>query len=151
VAVTTPFKGATYFETDMIDDQLASVEKVERWPAGTALFHEGEEPRGVYVVHSGEVELAFSGANGAHKTFRIAVKDDVVGLGDAVSKRHHECTATTCTAARIGFIPIDDLQQALADRPALWLSVARLLCADVNACWDSMRRMKTSRVGAIEN
>ena len=132
----------------MIDDQFASVEKVERWPAGKALFREGDEPRGVYVVHSGEVELAFSGANGAHKTFRIAVKDDVVGLGDAVSNRHHECTATTCTAARIGFIPLEELQHALAEKPALWLAIARLLCADVNACWDSMRRMNTHRAAS---
>ena len=130
---------------DMIDDQLASVEQVERWPAGTALFREGEQPRGVYVVHSGEVELAFSSPNGARKTFRIAGKDDVVGLGDAVSKRQHDCTAMTCTPARIGFIPIDVLQHALDERPALWLSIAQMLCEDVNACWDSMRRINTHR------
>jgi CRP-like cAMP-binding protein len=131
--------------SDMIDDRLASVEQVERWPAGTALFREGDEPRGVYVVHSGEVELAFCAPNGVRKRFRVAGKDDVVGVGDAVSRRQHECTAITCTPARIGFIAIDDLQHALDERPVLWLSIAQMLCADVNACWDSMRRLGSHR------
>jgi CRP/FNR family transcriptional regulator, cyclic AMP receptor protein len=133
----------------MIDQQLAEVEQIQRWPAGKMLFGEGDQPCGVYVVHSGEVELAFFGPNGVRRTFRLARKGEVVGLSDAVSQRPHDCTATTRSPARIGFIPIEELLDQLDRRPELWLSVARVLSADVTACWDSMRRMNTTRVSAV--
>lgn len=126
-------------------DDLARLEHIQRWPAGTTLFVEGEQPRGVYVIHSGEVEMVFSSRNGVRKPLRVAGRGEVLGLGDAVSNREHDCTATTRTTVRVGFIPLSDLSRMLDQMPELWLSIARMLSTDLNACWASMRSIGAPR------
>lgn len=130
---------------EAVDKQLSGIERIQRWPAGRVLFNEGDPPRGVYVIHSGEVELVFSARSGAHRALRVIGRGDVVGLGDAISNREHDCTATTGTHARLGFIPLLELARVLNEEPSLWLSVARILSADVNSCWASMRRLGAGR------
>ena len=120
---------------------MVDVEQIERFPAGKVLFSEGEQPHGVYVLHSGEVDLVYSGRNGASKTLRIAHPGSSVGLSDAISDTAHDCTATTRTPARVGFIPLSDFRRALNETPSLWFTVLQLLSEDVNACWASMREL----------
>ena len=128
-----------------VDTELAGLETIEPWPPDEVLFREGETPRGVYVIHSGEVELLFSARNGVRRPLRTMRRGDVVGLGDVISGRNHDCTATTRTAARLGFIPTLDLARVLNENPAVWLSVARILSADVSSCWASMRQLSAAR------
>ena len=128
-----------------VGTELSSIQKIQRWPPGAILFNEGEALRGVYVIHSGEVDLVFSGRNGARRTLRVAKRGDVIGLGDAISSRDHDCTATTRTGVRLGFIPVLDLARLLNQDPSLWLSIARILSADVSSCWESMRQLGTAR------
>lgn len=128
-----------------MDEHLASLEHIQRWPAGKTLFVEGEQPRGVYVIHSGEVEIVFSSRSGVRKPLRVAGRGEVLGLGDAVSNREHDCTATTRTTVRVGFIPLSDLSRMLDQMPELWLSIARMLSTDLNACWASMRSIGAPR------
>jgi CRP-like cAMP-binding protein len=120
---------------------FSELEQIDHWPAGEVLFREGDSPRGVYVIHGGEVELLFSGRNGSQRALRVMREGDVVGLADVISHRNHDCTATTRTSAKLGFIPFLDLARVLNDTPTLWLSVAKILSADVSSCWDSMRHL----------
>lgn len=130
---------------EAVDNPLASVEQIQRWPTGKTLFLEGDAPRGVYVIHSGEIELVFAGRKGLRKALRVACRGEVAGLGDAISNTTHDCTATTRTAARVGFIPLSELLRMLDQTPSLWLSIARMLSVDVNSCWASMRRLGAAR------
>ncbi|HKB80325.1 MAG TPA: Crp/Fnr family transcriptional regulator [Thermoanaerobaculia bacterium] len=129
--------------TDMmaeaVESQFLNTEQIERWPAGKTLFQEGEEPRGIYFIHAGEVDLVFSARNGNSRTLRVSHPGDAVGLSDAIANSPHDCTATTRTAARIGFVPLSELRQMLNDSPALWFRILQFLSQDINACWDSMR------------
>src|ERR1700693_3635172 len=67
------------------EKQLEKAEQIERCPAGMILFNEGEAPRGLLVIHSGVVDLEFSGRNGVSKSLRSARPGEVVGLSYAVS------------------------------------------------------------------
>ena len=127
------------------ESPFAKVERVERWPAGEIIFREGEQPRGVFVLYSGTVDLVFSARSGLKRTLRTAYPGEVLGLSDAVSNTPHDCTATTRTGVRVGCIPIDALRDELAVDPALWLSIAKLLSADLGACWASMRTLAVAR------
>jgi CRP-like cAMP-binding protein len=124
-----------------MEGEFADLERIDLLPAGAELFGEGDFPRGLHVIHDGEVELVFSGRSGVAKALRIASRGAVLGLGDAIALTPHDCTARTRTPARIGFIPLADLSQVLEQHPSLWLSVAQILSADVSSCWDSMRRL----------
>src|SRR5262252_3087402 len=118
-----------------MENQFAEIEQIERWEAGEVLFRDGEQPRGVFILHAGTVDMVFSARNGMKKSLRTAQPGEIVGLSDAVSGVRHDCTATTRTRATIGFVPVEALQLRLQETPTLWLTVARFLSADVNACW----------------
>ena len=128
-----------------IADTLSEHETVERYPAGRALFREGDAPRGVYVVHSGEVDLVFSAKNGNAKPLRIAEEGQILGLSCVVSHRLHDCSATTRTVCDLGFIDRQIFLEQVDHSPAVWFSVLQLLSEDVNSCYDCMRSITAAR------
>jgi CRP/FNR family transcriptional regulator len=134
-----------YFVPDGSESPFATIEKVERWPAGEIIFREGERPQGVFVLYSGTVDLVFSARNGAKRSLRTVYPGEVLGLSDAVTNTPHDCTATTRSGVRVGFIPVDVLRGELSENPSLWLSIAKLLSADLGSCWASMRTLAVAR------
>jgi len=134
-----------YFAPGDSESPFATIETVERWPAGEILFREGEQPRGVFILYSGTVDLVFSARSGVKRTLRTAYPGEVLGLSDAVSNTPHDCTATTRAGVRVGVISVEALRSQLADQPSLWLSIAQLLSADLGSCWASMRTLAVAR------
>ena len=122
-----------------IETALRESEITLSFPAGETLFREGEEPCGVQVLRSGEVDLVFSSRNGNAKALRAAQPGQILGLSCVVTRRPHDCTATARTACEVGFIERDEFLRMLEDRPAVWFSVLRFLSNDVNAAYDDMR------------
>ena len=127
--------------TQALENQLRSVERAQRLPAQAILFREGDEAKGAYIIHSGQVELACTSKKGLVRPMRSAGPGEIVGLESVMITQPHDCTATTTTPVRIGFIPKEQLQELLEANPAAWFTVLRFLCNDVNACWSSMRAM----------
>ncbi len=130
---------------EAVENQFSKVEQVERWPAGKVLFRVGEQPRGVFIIHTGVIDLVFSARNGVSKPLMTVRAGEIVGLSDAVSNTPHDCTATVRTSAQIGFIPLTELRSMLEETPSLWFAIAELLSADVNSCWGSMRNLAAAR------
>jgi CRP-like cAMP-binding protein len=128
-----------------MDNEFANIEHIERWPAGEVMFREGEQPRGVFILYSGSVDLEFSARNGAKKALRTAIPPEIVGLSDAISNTPHTCTATIQTNSKIGFVSIGELRRQLDESPALWLTIAKYLSADVESCWAEMRTLAVAR------
>lgn len=130
---------------EAVENQFGSIEQIERWPAGEVIFREGDLPRGIFILYSGTVDLIFSARTGVQKTLRTALPGGIVGLSDAISNRPHDCTASTRSGARIGFVPIEALRRQLEETPELWLSIAKYLSAEVDSCWASMRTLSAAR------
>ena len=130
---------------EAVESQLAKAEQIERWPAGMVLFNEGEAPRGLLVIHSGIVDLEFSGSNGVSKSLRTARAGGVVGLSYVVSNTPYDCTARARTKVQIGLVPLREMQRMLDETPSLWLTLARFLSEDINACWSCMRTLSRAR------
>lgn len=124
---------------------MAAYETVEGWPAGKVLFREGEQPKGVYVVHSGEADLLFSAKAGQSKALLVAGPGQILGLSAVVSGRVHDCSATARTPCVTGFIEKSRFLELLDQIPALWFSVLQLLSTDINACYDCMRALNGGR------
>ena len=72
--------------TQIIENQLRSLENIERYPAGVVLFKEGDEPRGAYIGHSGQVDLSVTSKKGVVLPLRTASNDDIVGLEAIMAK-----------------------------------------------------------------
>ena len=123
----------------IIETTLAERETLVRFRTGETLFREGEQPQGVYVLHSGTVHLLFAGKNGNAKPLREAQPGQILGLSSVVTRRHHDCTAVAAEPCEAAFIERDDFLRALDDSPAVWFSVLRVLSSEVNAVYDDMR------------
>jgi CRP/FNR family transcriptional regulator len=108
-------------------------------PPGTILFDEGEQPRGIYIVHSGSIDLLFRLRTGDQKRLRAGGPGEILGLSAVVSGRSHDYTARVRTACELGFIDRETFLGALDSSPAMWFNVLRLLSRDVNASYDSLR------------
>lgn len=130
---------------EAVENQFSSVEAIKRYAGGEVLFRAGEQPSGIFIIHSGVVDLVFSARSGISKPLSAARPGTIVGLGDAVSNTPHDCTATTRTSARIGFVPLAELRRMLEETPALWFTIAQMLSADLNSCWASMRQLTAAR------
>src|SRR4051794_32364947 len=122
-----------------IADTLSEHATLELADAGRLLFREGELPRGVYILHSGQVDLLFSGRKGAAKPLRAAAEGAILGLSCIVSHRRHDCSATTRTPCELGFIDRETFLRQVDHNPSVWFSVLQLLSQDVNSCYDCMR------------
>lgn len=120
---------------------LSRLEKAEGWPTGSILFREGEQPRGVYIIHSGEVDQVFSARNGHVKPLLTAVPGQILGLSCVVSGKPHNCSATARTPSVTGFIDRDRFTALLEEQPALWWSILQMLSTDINSCYDCMRTL----------
>ena len=128
-----------------VESQLAGAERVERRSPGSVLFEEGDVPLGIFIVHSGQVDLVFSARNGARKALRTVRAGQILGLSDIVAGTRCDCTATIRTASRIGFVATGDLQRMLDEDPSLWIAIAESLSVDLGSCWQSMRSLGATR------
>jgi CRP-like cAMP-binding protein len=128
-------------QTALIEPSLAESETLQSLPAGTPLFREGEEPRGVFVVRSGEVDISFTARDGTIKPLSIATAGQILGLSSVVMRRPHDCTAIARTRCELGFIDQDALLHALEDTPAVRFNVLRILSSEVNGAYDAMRNL----------
>ena len=127
------------------DACLTERETLQHRPAGTILFSEGDPPRGIYLIHSGAIDLLLRDRNGAWKRMRSASAGGILGLESVVSLRPHEYTARATTACELGFIEKESFLRVLDESPAIWFSVLRLLSQGVNASYDSLRNVAQAR------
>ena len=120
---------------------LTTFEKTERVPSGKLLFREGEQPRGVYVVREGELDLVFSSKSGEAKPLRVAEAGQILGLSCVIADKPHDCSATARKPATVGFIEKDEFRRLLGENPDLWLTVLQTLSSDIGDCWNCMRSL----------
>ena len=123
----------------IIETALAEHETLVRFRTGETLFREGEQPRGVYVLHSGTVHLLFASKNGSAKPLRETRPGQILGLSCVVTQRPHDCTATAAEPCEVAFIERNEFLRTLDTSPAVWFSVLRVLSSEVNAAYDDMR------------
>ena len=126
-------------------DGLEAYERAERVGKGDVLFREGQDPQGVYVLRSGQVDLVFAAKTGQAKPLRVAEAGQILGLSCIVSRKPHDCTATARSSATVGFIEKTTFQRLLEEQPTLWFKVLQYISAEVNACWDCMRALGGTR------
>ena len=113
---------------------LEPYETLHALPAGKVLFRENEAADGVYVVHSGEVELSYS-----TKPLHIARPGEILALTTVMSNRTHESSAMTRSACVLGFVDKSVFLRMLDEQPSLWLTVLQMISTNINQCWQSMR------------
>jgi len=120
-------------------DALQCDEQRQTWKPRSVLFRENDQLSGIYIIHSGIIDLQYPTRNGATKALQRATAGDILGLSSVLSGRPLCCSAIARTHCVTGFVSADAFHRLLEEQPSVWFHVLQFLSRDLNACWDYMR------------
>ena len=97
-------------------------------PAGAVLFVEGQTPRGIFILCSGNVKLSTTSKDGKMLILKQAEAGEVLGLSAVISGTNYEMTAETALPSQLNFIGRQDFmglmqrESEVGMHAATWLS-----------------------------
>lgn len=114
------------------------------YPRGAAVFHEGEEARGIYVLSSGRAKVSISSADGRKLIIRIATGGDVLGLYAGLTGRPFEATAEMVEGGRVDFISRPDLLNLLGRQQTFGIDLVEMFSRQFSDFVDHTRMLALS-------
>ena len=133
---------------DLPSDALLAfdgIKAVTQYSRGTALFSEGRQPRGVFILCDGRAKLSICSENGKRLMLRVAGPGEVLGLSSTLSGRPYELTAETLDNCQVVFVRRKDLLRFLREHREACLQVVHLLSGDLHTAYDRVRSIGLSR------
>jgi CRP-like cAMP-binding protein len=106
-----------------------------------ALFYQGDDPVGVYIVHSGVVALLMRSQDGDIVLEMTAEPNSLLGLPGVVSSTSYSLSATAKAGAEVSFVPRDLFSTMMMTQPGLAVLILRVLAAEV----------RTARIAACKS
>jgi CRP/FNR family transcriptional regulator, cyclic AMP receptor protein len=108
---------------------------------GAKLFHEGQPPRGVFILCAGSAKLWTSSSNGRTIITRIARSGEVLGLNAAISRRPYGVSAEMMEPGQANFIPCQSLLGLMKDHSEVAVRIAEQLSAVYYTAHDEIRTL----------
>jgi CRP/FNR family transcriptional regulator len=124
---------------------LDGIKTVTAYQRGAALFSEGRQARGVFVLCGGRAKLSICGDSGKRLLLRIASPGEVLGLSSALSGRPYELTAEALDSCQVAFVRRRDLLKFLRAHCEACLRVVHLLSGDLHNAYERVRTIGLSR------
>lgn len=125
--------------------ELERIKFATAYPAGSILFAEGQEPRGVMILCQGRVKLSMSSPNGKTLILKIAEPGEVLGLSATISGEPHDTTAEAIDPVQINLIRRADFQNFLTRYQDACLHAAQELSAVHNTACHEIRMLGLSQ------
>lgn len=122
---------APFAASSQLCSVLCAVGSAEMVSAGTLLFRQGEEVKGIYVVNSGRVRLSLTDASTGSVSDRFAESGSILGLPATMAGNAYSLTAEVRSAAEVVFVPREQVLAVLRGQPALCFEVVEILAQEV--------------------
>ncbi|HEY6248026.1 MAG TPA: Crp/Fnr family transcriptional regulator [Pyrinomonadaceae bacterium] len=106
---------------------LDHVKVSKNYARGTALFVEGQQPRGLFILSKGRVKVSIASPEGKTLILRIARPGDLLGINASLSGRPYSTTAETLERCTVDFISRTDLLRLLERDKQFYVEVAQAL------------------------
>ncbi len=119
--------------------ELNSLRQSSLYPRGAVLFVEGEMPRGLFILCSGQAKLSVGSSTGHVVTLRIVAQGESLGLSCIVANEPYAMRAETLSHCQVSFIPRLQFLQLLRAHPDLALNVTRHLGMELHKAYDQTR------------
>jgi len=103
------------------------------------LFNQGEDPRGVYLVLSGEVALSMLTPSGRVLTGIRTAPGFVLGIPAVVGNMPYTLTAEVQESSVIGFVSCEAFHALLRIEQSICLAVLNILASEVRAARGVLR------------
>ena len=119
--------------------EFAAIRYSSDYPAGSALFHEHGDSRGIYILCSGQVKLSVSSSAGKTLIVRMAKPGDMLGLTSTMSGRPYEASAETLHPCRIAFIRRGDFLRFLMTNPEAYRAIVGQMTSQYTSVCEQLR------------
>jgi len=119
--------------------EMNLIRQTALYPQGALLFVEGEMPRGLFILCSGEAKLTAGSRQGESIILRLAESGELLGLSSLIANSPYASTAETLTPAQVAFIPARKFQRFLRSHPDVSLRVAEHLSMELHKSWEQAR------------
>lgn len=117
-------------------------------PAGAILFVEGQAPRGLFILCSGQVNLSTSSREGKTLILKTAFPGEALGLSAAISGMGYEVTAATATPSQLNFIDRKHFRELLECHSETGLHSAQALSRDYRSAYRDIHELVLTRSSA---
>ena len=119
--------------------EMNMIRQTALYPQGAVLFVEGEMPRGLFILCSGEAKLTAGSRQGESIILRLAESGELLGLSSLIAALPYAATAETLTPSQVAFIPARKFQRFLRTHPDVALGVAEHLSMELHKSWEQAR------------
>jgi CRP-like cAMP-binding protein len=97
------------------------------------LFRQGDDPCGLYFLHSGEATMVMENESGDQVVSALMEPGSILGLPALVSDKPYSMGAVAKLGAIVGFVTRDDFSILMLSEPALAMMILRVLAAEVRS------------------
>lgn len=94
-------------------ERLSKIVKKVTLKKGEYLFKEKDDTRGVYLLHSGKVEISRVTADGWRQTLTVVTPGDFFGELSILEKRSHVASAVAVEDSEIFLIPREEFDRLM--------------------------------------
>jgi CRP-like cAMP-binding protein len=134
---------------DFSNQELTSISKIIQklnFKKGDYIFKEKEDTKGLYLIHSGRVEIAKFTPDGWKQTLAVFTKGHFFGELSILEKRRHEAVATATENTQIFLIGKKDFERMEKENSDIAFkiikSIALVMCKN-------LRRMNDKFLNAL--
>lgn len=102
------------------------------YKTGEYLFHEGDQPEGLFCIQEGTVKLEVESDSGQQHLLHILEPGDMIGYKAILDGGHFHCAALAMQDTSICFIPKNAFQELVDRQPKVAVQVLKRLAAEVH-------------------
>jgi len=102
----------SYIDSEGLEKLSKIVEKLSL-KKGEQLFKEKDDTRGVFLLHSGKVEISRVTADGWRQTLTVVTPGDFFGELSILERRHHVASAVAVEDAELFLIPKEEFERLM--------------------------------------
>ena len=95
------------------------------------LFHQGDEPIGLYILHAGELIITMDSPQGDEVVSFAARPGSLLGLPAVIGNAPYSLTAEAKKGSHIGFISREDFSALMLAECSLSMMILRVLANEV--------------------
>lgn len=95
------------------------------------LFHQGDEPVGLYILHAGDVFVSMDSPGGDEVISFCANPGSLLGLPGVVGNSPYSLSAVARRGSEISFVSRDDFATMMLSEPQLSMMILRMLANEV--------------------
>lgn len=97
------------------------------------LFRQGDEPTGLYILHSGEVIMTMESLAGDEVVSMRADPGSLLGLPGLVGNTGYSLSAWAKAGAEVSFVSREDFSSLMLSEPNLAMPILKVLAKEVRS------------------